>query len=342
MEEQRDLSATGITLGGDCNPNSTNGSDPWLIKKLLVGQVSNGYLSIQGGSEVSADYLVAGSGGNAHGSVVVTGGVSKFVTSDSYVGWNGTGEITVNAGATWLIPRGTSKDVTLGHKASGDGRVLVTGKGTKMPLGLDVIARIGEEGTGNLTVADGALLIWDGRIDVGHLAGSEGTITVNGIGSEVQCRSNTMNGILRIGVHGQGTLAIENGGKVSCKNAGIGDVGKGTATVIGKGTIWALQNLSVSAGNAQGVLTISNSGVVRIEEQLFVNKNGVLRLKDKGQLIIKGKFTSVAQLFNAINPGGEIQCWDRTNNSWKVVDPNDSGKYFTGSISGPYSWISGL
>jgi T5SS/PEP-CTERM-associated repeat protein/autotransporter-associated beta strand protein len=95
---------------------------------------------------------------------------------------------------------------------------------------------------------------------VGNNAGSNGMVTVSGVGSTW---SNA--GELRMGNFGSGTLDVTAGGAVSVTgNARLGNApgGVGTATVDGAGSTLTSANFILVGREGNGILNIQNSGVV--------------------------------------------------------------------------------
>jgi T5SS/PEP-CTERM-associated repeat protein/autotransporter-associated beta strand protein len=119
---------------------------------------------------------------------------------------------------------------------------------------------VGQNGTGRLTIQSGGT-VTDVLGTVGNLPGSQGTVTVTGVGS------TWTNQVVVVGGLGTGTLAIQNGGTVN--SAGGGSVGvspgsTGTVTVTGPGSSWNNGpggGLNIGSFGT-GTLTIANGGTV--------------------------------------------------------------------------------
>ena len=118
---------------------------------------------------------------------------------------------------------------------------------------------VGETAIGTMTVDAGSNVSnTDGF--VANLAGSTGTVTVNGFGS-----AWNNSGELRMGNFGNGTLNITGGGSVSVGGNGrIGNEegGVGTATVDGPGSNLISAELILVGRAGSGTLNIQNSGTV--------------------------------------------------------------------------------
>jgi T5SS/PEP-CTERM-associated repeat protein len=104
--------------------------------------------------------------------------------------------------------------------------------------------------------AGGSVSNSDGHI--GFNAGSTGTATVSGAGSNW-----TNSGSLFVGHSGSGTLTIEAGAQVgnSASYLGYKPGSSGTATVTGSGAAWTSESLAVGCLGG-GRLTVANGGLV--------------------------------------------------------------------------------
>ncbi len=120
-------------------------------------------------------------------------------------------------------------------------------------------AFIGKTTVGSVTVDSGSDLS-SGFSYIGYEAGATGEVTVDGSGS-------TWTNIffdLDVGVSGQGTLNITNGGAVSNGNGFICESpgSTGVVTVDGNGSTWANSSCLSVGDSGQGTLNITNGGAV--------------------------------------------------------------------------------
>jgi fibronectin-binding autotransporter adhesin len=127
---------------------------------------------------------------------------------------------------------------------------------------------IGDSGTGTLNINNGGI-VSDTYGFIGDGLGSNGTVTVNGVGSTWD---NSLS--LYVGTSGTGTLNIENGGAVSSVDGFIAGVSMGTVTITGSGSIW----------NTSGNLTINNNGTLNINNGGAVSVGGNLSIFDPHRL----------------------------------------------------------
>lgn len=185
----------------------------------------------------------------------------------------------------------------------GTGTGTVIAKGTRIELGGDTNRlQVGNWGTGTMTVSAGAVV--DATVNaagcvlycynfIGNAAGSTGTLTVTGAGSEVRTLRYT--GIGQAGVTStfgtpgattNATVSVLDGGSLRTESAGVstgpgGPAATGaehtvaTVTVSGPGSQWILTRNSVdnktatlNAGthaNAKATITIANGGKLHVD-----------------------------------------------------------------------------
>lgn len=159
------------------------------------------------------------------------------------------GSVTVNAPVN--LPNG----VSLGNGAPG-GLQVISPASTLEAGTLDL--GFSGPGTSTLTVSGGGV-VTDSFASIGVLAGSSGSASVSGTGSQW-----TVSKQFFIGDNGQGTLNIGARGTVRSSNAIIGDIGgsSGAVTVAGTGAQWTDSAAPVIGSSGHGTLTVSNGGSV--------------------------------------------------------------------------------
>ncbi|MFG1418080.1 autotransporter-associated beta strand repeat-containing protein, partial [Xanthobacter sp. V0B-10] len=240
----------------------TGAGSTWDVgtSEITVGYYGHGALVVSDGATVTSGYGTLGYYGGSVGTATVTGiGSTWDMGSDgAYVGYEGTGSLTISAGGKVL-----SASSYVGSDADAPGTVLVTGTGSTWDLGSHDVS-IGYSGAGtvsSLTVADGGT-VTSGSGYLGVYSNAIGIATVTGAGSSWNLGTST----LYIGYDGgTGTLNIENGGTVTSGAAILAETSSspGTANVTGAGSTWNLGIGSLSVGaSGTGVLTVSNGGTV--------------------------------------------------------------------------------
>jgi len=252
--------ATGaVTVDGE-NSRLTIGDN------LRVGVAGKGTLTISDkGSVSSVSNAEIGHDSGAVGAVTVTGAGSTLQhgTTTLYVGYQGSGSLTVADGASV-----TGGRAVIGLSAGSDGTVVVTGADAAWSNDDDLT--IGSSGTGTLTIADGGS-VSDDNGSAGANAGSTGTVTVEGAGSR------WMNdGQVSVGYHGTGTVTVRNGGGVSSTSGLIGAAADGTGTVAveGAGSLWANDDGLAVGALGDGRLTIADGGRVRTRSVTIAQTSG--------------------------------------------------------------------
>jgi T5SS/PEP-CTERM-associated repeat protein len=290
------------------DPLQTGDSLNLLANDLLVGFGGNGSFAAFAGSNLQAASLVIGGNG------VNTGAVSV------------TGEVESNTSAL----------------------VQLSGTGSRL--------EVGNWGIGTLTVASGAIVdatvgaagcaTASCRSFVGNGAGSTGTLTITGAGSEVRTLRSftvgqtsvftdagsgfdfgtpggTTNAV--VNVLAGGTLRTELG-VIAKNNAGPNGLGtekaNGTVTVDGAGSKWVVTRSSIDNtvaaltigrfADADGLVTISGGGLLQIDGTGSPGPNdgiNIGRTGGKGALVVTGIGSTVQAVGNSgfINVGGNSE-----------------------------------
>lgn len=175
---------------------------------LYVGYAGNASLTIEDGGTVKNSYAFIGDETASDGSVTVTGDGSSWVNSGTvYIGYKGTGALSILDGASV-----TSAYGEIGTQAEGSGSVTISGAGSSWTIGNDYSGSllIGSNGSGTLTIEDGASLTDATYAYLGYQATGVGVATVTGEGTSwISSRG------LSVGTRGEGTLTIANGATVS-------------------------------------------------------------------------------------------------------------------------------
>jgi T5SS/PEP-CTERM-associated repeat protein len=211
---------------------------------------------------------------NTAGRVVEVGGFGTgFLTVDTggqvgtagnrpsmRIGDEGTGTLTVQSDGQVF---GTSFDV--GYIAGSSGTVTVTGPQASLDATNTIY--VGRAGTGTMTVSGGAEVASTSNATIGNDAGSSGTVTITGAGSEW-----TQSGTMTVGSSGVGTLNVQSGGALVTSDGIIGSLAGsfGTANVSGTGSIWTLSNELQVGGGGEGVMNVTSGGRVAIASDWII------------------------------------------------------------------------
>lgn len=241
----------------------TGAGSAWSASDILqVGQSGPGVLNVLAGGSFSSTAaafvgVFAGSTGNAK----IADPQSTFtIPAQFQVGREVVGTVSIENGA--VLSSGTTGSASLtsgllGLQGQGDGRVTVTGAGSRWNQTGSLAVGWGAKGT--LTVSAGGVVSSTAGF-VGRNVGSLGVATVTGAGS----RWNN-SGELRIGLDptglntGSSSLAVLNGGVVQASAVRIGT----QATLSGDGEVQGsvFNNGTTSPGPAvgTGTLTLQNN-----------------------------------------------------------------------------------
>jgi T5SS/PEP-CTERM-associated repeat protein len=302
---------------------TTTGFMPYSI---VVGDNGSGTMNVGSGSTVTAQQSAIGNAGGSTGEVTVDDSTWKN-TSFTYVGLNGTGTLAVqndahftsgdimdigvlnNGSGTLAISGGGSvvtsttgingtNSTTLGVGADTTGTLTIDGAGSVLQSNGDMA--IGYSGTATAMITNGGSLLLDGTIfRVGRNGGSNGTLTVDGAGSNVNSSSSTM----YIGYGGTGAVTVQNDAWLTVVGTDIGglnvNLGTGTLSVDGTGTQASLGevtdgdagtgtlNVTGGATAKAGDLTVGlqNTGtgnLVVSDAGSGLTVNGLLKIGDAG------------------------------------------------------------
>ncbi|MBN1555576.1 MAG: PEP-CTERM sorting domain-containing protein [Phycisphaerae bacterium] len=265
-----------LTIGNGYSVNSSNGyigqhagstgevtvtdNAMWNLSVLYLSHHDgNGTLNITNGGEVNVEY-------------VVWGGPNEEIHLDN--GTLTTNGITVGAsqltGTGTVNAKGLVSDVNLVFDSADDFIQTITlnsQPGQNVTVNLDAssgcyVSGAGHVGSGSLSISNGMTLSSDFGY-IGMETGSLGVTTVDGTDSTWNLGTN-----LRVGLEGNGTLNIMNGGTVNSSGFGAGShIGyltesSGVVNVDGEGST-LMENMSLFIGYiGQGTLRITNGGRV--------------------------------------------------------------------------------
>ncbi|MBX3506279.1 MAG: autotransporter domain-containing protein [Parvibaculum sp.] len=206
---------------------------------LNLGHEGEGSLDISGGGTVTSNSGYIGREQGSSGAVTVDGHGSSWTMENLSVGDAGSGTLDISGGAAVESAGGY-----IGRYGSSIG--IVTVDGTESTWTNDGSLYVGNLGTGTLNITGGgAVNGTDFATFAGFLAGSSGTVTVDGEGS-----TWTSSGTLYLGYLGEGSLTVANGASVSHNLISV------AATEISVGTInigAAMGEAAVGAGTLDAV-----------------------------------------------------------------------------------------
>jgi T5SS/PEP-CTERM-associated repeat protein/autotransporter-associated beta strand protein len=167
----------------------TGANSTWNLgdTPLFIGYNGTGNLTISSGGNVTSTrpnpvvtsaVAFLGYNSGANGTVTVTGANSTWnIGGPLFVGWNGTGNLTIANGGLVGLSLGGAE---VGSNAGSNGTVLVTGVNSTLNASL---LTVGGGGNGSLTIASGGTVASGGNITLAQSSGSNGTINLNSGGA---------------------------------------------------------------------------------------------------------------------------------------------------------------
>ncbi len=227
------------------------------------------------------------------------------------------GPVTVNVFGTAVL---TSLDlVSLGTTVIGNGTLALDGPGAALRLNNGAAMRVGDAGFGALRLSGGSTADISGFLSLGYLAGSTGSIVIDGAGSNLTARR------VLVGRQGTGTLDIGNGGslvtdelytvvnnyglsigseasgtgtvnvgsggsiRVTDNNLLVGQVGTGTLNINAQGTVIADRGVYLgAAAGSSGTATVNAGGTLRAAQVVVGNaqhSNGDMTVSGSNALV---------------------------------------------------------
>ena len=206
---------------------------------FIIGAEGKGTLQIDNGGAVRSGQGMIGWNTGGEGHVTVSGRASVWDPFNNiYVGFDGTGELLVQDGATVHTEASTSPgapaSIYIGQNAGGIGTVTVSSTtGDISTLSATDRINVGWAGTGALTVAKGGLAIAASDTWVAIDGTSTGTLNLTGDASG--------RGVLETGsvIKGAGNVTVNLDGGILRANRNEGDFLKGFATqAVAAGGAW--------------------------------------------------------------------------------------------------------
>lgn len=310
---------------------SPTGTDPELGPgpEMTVGRGGTGVMLISGGSQVILE------GPEALVSVGRVGG------SDGDMVISGSGRLEINGGDT-------SAELVIGRFFDSDGFVEVTGPDSEILLagspgtGDPAVIFVGEEGTGELQINDGARVTGATFMAVGFDWAGDGTVVVSGLNGNF-ASTLRLEGIddlgrgafLLVGVEGTGSVQVRNAGQIVIDALGtpnpddeagfvlggsedFGTGGSGEMIIDGPGSSVRINGGATffAVGQAgSGRLEITNGGRLTLENNQgpedatgFIavdpGSNGTVIVDGTNSLIDAGDGLGVGLAFDGFTDGG--------------------------------------
>ena len=208
----------GDTAEGTGEATVSGSGSSWTLNNagVWVGNNGTGKLTVESGATfTSPKATIVGNASSANGTIVVNGqdsvyNTGTFVSGNSdngnrtQIGVYGTGTVEITNGAKF---NDNVYACYLGRYAGGNGTITVDGTGSEYHVQhyLDV----GYEGTGTLNIQNGGKAQSNDWFSIGGTSGGNGTVTINGSGS------NFTAPLIYMSYKGNSTVNVENGGEIN-------------------------------------------------------------------------------------------------------------------------------
>lgn len=233
-----------------------------LSRGLNLGNEGTATLTVSGGAAASSTgtvYIGASPGGNGTLNLD-TGGSFNASTADLYVGYGGTGAVSVTEGQL------ESASATLGDGVGSSGTITLTGSGSSWDN--TGVLRVGGGGSGQLNIQDGATVTTGSATVASTVASS---IDVSGSGSELD-----ITGAFYLGLGANATLNVSSGATVSAGDTVIARHAASTssATVSGTGSNWTTANLRLG-GDSDDPASLGGTATLDVENGASMNTTSV-------------------------------------------------------------------
>ncbi|WYX29115.1 hypothetical protein WJ976_27455 [Achromobacter denitrificans] len=249
-----------------------------------------------------------------------------------FVGKTGNGSLTIQDGGRFSTQE---YDSFIGDEANAKGTLRVTGAGSTF---MTSALGIGIKGTGTLAIEDGGSVTSSADSVIGASSGGVGSVRVTGPGSVWEVRLANMAKHLVVGSAGNGTLLVENGGRVVNYDGFIGYTaqGIGAVTVTGPDSRWSAISFLVGH-SGEGHLSIRDGGTATSQSGAIGNLLG-----SKGRVTVTGpgsQWTIGQAKLEVGNQGeGTLEILDggKVKSRWNYVGNSATGQGVV-RVSGPGS-----
>jgi T5SS/PEP-CTERM-associated repeat protein len=218
--------------------------------------------------------------------VGVLGTQGTGTSSETYIGENGTGQLTITAGGKLNAYRVGFGVFAVAAQGYGD----IDGTGSQLNVSDDLF--VGYNGQGDLSITNGAVVTVNDDVSLGLLTNSSGEVTIN------NGAFNVPGDQIIVGERGISTLELLNGGTVATNITAIAFFSSaGGSSVTIDNAAWTNTGFFVTGWGANGTLTIQNGGTLQNTDGhvgLNVGSNGTVTVTGANS-----RWTNTARLFVA-------------------------------------------
>ena len=322
-------------LYDNSNPDGTYGLDIVVISSG-ASEITDQDLDV--GSTGSATFVDPG-GSLTINSLTISLGSSLDISADGSisadngldVGGSSSGTLTIDSGAT--VDSG-GQYAFLGSVAGSQGTVTVTGGDSKWTITNELI--VANYGDGDLSVEKGGLVESAGPYDtIGQFAGSQGNVTIDGIGSVWDSDGN-----ISVGADGEGALTVTNGGDVEAATGIVvaSRTGSGTLLIEGRGLLNSgTGNNAIGADGGTGQVDVTGTNSTwTMGSQLDIGGNSVLNVINSGEVIARAGIQLGSEATISIDSSGSVEIGNAGDATagMLTIDTSDEASSPAPSLSG--------
>lgn len=236
----------------------------WTSDFVNIGFNGVGQVTLGGGATGSSASTNLGTFSGSSGTLLVDGENTSWTgrSSGTVIGDQGTGALIVRNRAD-----AADHAVNLGHAVTGVGTVAVDGAGTTWSITGGALT-VGNFGSGQITVSNGANVSTAMRTRIGDQTGSDGTLNLSGTGTIFSVLSQQ----LAVGHYGSGEVNLTAGAVVNADTTLLGwqTSGSGTLDMSGIGTRFQGSNYFMIGYDGDGEATVSRGAELQISGALGV------------------------------------------------------------------------
>ncbi|MFS9380609.1 autotransporter outer membrane beta-barrel domain-containing protein [Citrobacter sp. ANG330] len=327
------------------------------------GDTINGTVTVDGAGSVwtdSGNFFMGNVTGTTSTIAITNGGVVNLTaggqmrandaTSRTLITIDGTGSRLITGGTFYMegknpadptaiqVTNGgalSTYTINIGRLATDIASVTVEGNGSTWTT--TSTTNIGLQGSGTVTLTDGALMTAGGGITIGAQKGSTGILDVSG---ETTVNAVNASGALqglRVGGGGTGTLNIHADSSVTAGATHIGsgyygDAGTGIVNVDGANAVLNTVALNVGSNGYVGVgtLNITNSGLVQSAGASYIGNalNASYSANSAGTVNV-----SSHSQWDLINASGAKQSLNVGQNGTGTLNVNSTGSVTAGTVA---------
>jgi T5SS/PEP-CTERM-associated repeat protein len=262
-----DVNTTLADMSGSSAAATVGTLANWSIGgTLTIGSQSTATLAVSGGANVSAANITIGDQGNGTGTVTVSGASAAGnpptpstmqFSATLTIARAGTATLNVNAGGQVKTFGSSPLGINVGVQRNSLGTVDISGTGSSLSANAIFI---GENGTGYVTVEQGASLVAVNGTELGGETYGTGILTVNGNNAPAGMNTSIQAGALTVGYSGYGSLYVNGGAIATDTTLQIAQADGSTGNVSITGPNSAVQGTGALTVGQLGTGTVSMMG----------------------------------------------------------------------------------